>query len=84
MKTTKFDLTTTAVVVVPAEPFSRQTSLHTSTGSSYIGGSTVSSTTGLHIPNGNTLQLTIPANETLYGVSNATSTLIVLDPGTVD
>ena len=84
MKTTKFNLTTTAVIVCPAEPFTRQSTLHTSSGSSYVGGSDVSSTVGVHIPNGNTLQLTIPANEALYAASNSTSTLVVLDPGTVD
>lgn len=84
MKTTKYDLATTAVIVCPAEPFTREATFHTSSGSSYIGGSNVSSTLGIHIPNGSTLQLVIPPNDPLYAASNSTSTLIVLEPGNVD
>jgi hypothetical protein len=81
VKANKFTVNATATKIVNAEPMTRTVYIHSSTGSIYLGGSTLTSTAdGLHLPNGNTLAVTIPANETLYAIDGAgTATAIVLD-----
>lgn len=83
MKSIATTVTTSATLIVSADNKERTVYLHSGTGSVYIGGSNVTSSTGLHLPNGSTLEMVIPINETLYGItSSATQTLITLTPDT--
>lgn len=81
MKNTAHTITTTPSLIIPADNKSRTVYLHSGTGSVYIGNSTVSSSTGIHLQNGTTIEMFIPDNETLYAVTAAASqTLITLTP----
>lgn len=81
MKSTAVTVASTPTLIVPADNKNRDIYLHSSTGSTYIGGSTVSSQTGLHLPNGTTMTVFIPASETLYAITAAsTHTMVVLTP----
>jgi hypothetical protein len=81
VKTNKFTVNATATKIVNAEPMTRTVYIHSSTGSIYLGGATLAATTdGLHLPNGNTIAIAVPANETLYAIDGAGgATAIVLD-----
>lgn len=83
MKTTSHTVNSTPSIVVAADDQNRTVYLHSGTGSVYIGGSNVTSSTGLHMPNGTTMTMFIPSRETLYAVTSASSqTFIVLTPDT--
>lgn len=81
MKNTAYTITTTPSLIIPADNKTRTVVLHSGTGSVYIGNGNVTSSNGVHLQNGTTLQLVIPDNETLYAVTAAASqTLITLTP----
>lgn len=86
MKSTKYTVETTAVKIAAAEPFTRTIYVHTTSGSIYLGGATITDTAnGVHVPNGNTLEVLIPANETLYAIDGGGgATVVVLESGAVD
>lgn len=71
MKSVAHTVSTTATLVVEADDITRTVILHSGTGSVYIGGSTVTTATGIHMTNGSTLSLVIPANQTLYAITPA-------------
>jgi hypothetical protein len=81
VKANKFTVNATATKIVNAEPMTRTVYVHSATGSAYLGGSTMASTAdGLHLPNGNTITITVPANETLYAIDGGGGvTVVVLD-----
>ena len=81
MKNTAYTITATPTLIIPADNKNRTVVIHSGTGSVYLGNGTVSSTNGIHLPNGTTIELSIPYNETLYAVTAASSqTLITLTP----
>lgn len=81
MKSIATTVTTSPTLVIAADNKERHCYVHSGTGSVYIGNSTVTSSTGLHLPNGTTMALVIPANETLYAVAGSSSqTMITLTP----
>lgn len=81
MKSVATTVTTTATLICAADNQNRTVYLHSGTGSVYIGGSDVTSSTGVHLPNGTAMSLFIPANETLYAITSASSqTLVTLTP----
>lgn len=81
MKSVATTVTTSATLVIAADNKERTCYLHSGTGSVYIGGSTVSTSTGVHLPNGTTIEIVVPANETLYAITPAsTQTMITLTP----
>jgi len=81
MKSFATTVTTTPTLVVPADDINRTIYLHSGTGSVYIGGSNVTSSTGVHLTNGTTIQLFVPLKETVYAVTSASSqTLITMTP----
>ena len=83
MKSVAHTVTTTATLVCAADDQNRTVYIHSGTGSVYIGGSNVTSSTGIHLPNGTTMQLFIPAKETLYAITaSASQTMITLTPDT--
>ena len=86
MKTTKYIVNSTPQLIVPAEQFTRTVYIHSATGSIYLGAATNTDTSaGLHIPNGNTLSVTVPPNETIYAIDGAGgATAIVLDWSATD
>ena len=82
MKSTKYTVTTTAQIVVPAKNFNRGVYTHiTGNGIVYLGDSTVTSATGTPTEKHTTpFSLFVPAGETIYAiVATATEDLRVLD-----
>ena len=81
MKTSAVTVNTTATLLIAADDTTRVCYLHSGTGSVYVGGSDVTTSTGIHLPNGTTMQLTVPFKETIYGiVTTGTQTMRVLTP----
>jgi hypothetical protein len=81
MKTSATTVTTAATLLIAADNKDRICYLHSGTGSVYVGGSDVTSSTGIHLPNSTTMQITVPFNETIYGItSTSTQTMRVLTP----
>jgi hypothetical protein len=81
MKTSAVTVTTSATLLVTADNKERIVYLHSGTGSVYVGGSDVTASTGIHLPNGTTMQISVPFNETIYGItSSSTQTMRVLTP----
>lgn len=82
MHSTSITLTTTPTIVVASDDKNRTVYLHNPSGvKAYLGNSTVTTSTGLHLDNGATLTIDVPLRETLHGVVAAGShTVIVLLP----
>ena len=81
MKTSAVTVNSTATLLVAPDNKDRIVYLHSGTGSVYVGGSDVTASTGIHLPNGTTIQMTIPFNESVYGVTSAaTQTMRILTP----
>jgi hypothetical protein len=80
MKSIAVTVTTSATLVVAADNFPRTCYLHSSSGSIYIGGSDVTTSNGLHLTNGSTLEVFVPTNETIYAISAGSHTIRVLTP----
>jgi hypothetical protein len=79
MKTSAVTVGTTATLLIAADNKDRVCYLHSGTGSIYVGGSDVTAATGIHLPNSTTMQLSVPFNETIYGITSAsTQTMRVL------
>ena len=73
---------TTSVLIVASDDKYRQVTLHNAGGGKvYLGASTVTSTTGVHLGNGESLTIEVPISETLYAISaSGTNDVIVLLP----
>lgn len=73
---------TTAILVIAADDKYRQVTLHNAGGGKvYLGGSNVTSTTGVHLGNGESLTIEVPIRETLYAISaSGTNAVITLLP----
>ena len=83
MRSTQTSVTTTATLLVAASTVNREIYLHASSNTSiYLGGSTVTTSNGfLFEKDDGYLKVTIPPNETLYGiVATGTETVTVLLP----
>lgn len=81
MKSSAITVGTTATLLIAGDNQPRVVYLHSGTGSIYIGGSDVTSATGIHLPNGTTMQINLPFNEPLYGITSAsTQTMRTLTP----
>jgi hypothetical protein len=81
MKSSVITVGTTATLLIAADNLPRVIYLHSGTGSIYVGGSDVTSATGIHLPNGTTMQIDLPFNQTLYGITSAsTHTMRTLTP----
>jgi hypothetical protein len=82
MKSTKYTVTTTAQIVVPAKNYNREIYTHViGNGIVYLGGSDVTSANGTSTEKHTTpASFFVPAGETLYAiVESATEDLRVLD-----
>jgi len=81
MKTSAITVGTTATLLIAADNKERICYFHSGTGSIYVGGSDVTAATGIHLPSNTTMQLNVPFNETIYGITSAsTQTMRVLTP----
>lgn len=81
MKSAAVTVTTSPTLLIAADNHNRICYLHSGTGSVYIGGADVTSSTGIHLSNGTTIEITMPINETIYGItSSSTQTMRVLTP----
>lgn len=81
MKSAAVTVTTSPTLLIAADNQNRVCVLHSATGSIYIGGADVTSSTGIHLSNGTTIEITMPINQTLYGITNSsTHTIRVLTP----
>ena len=75
---TQVTVTTTAQVIVNLDNVTQYVTLH-SKGATFIGNSSVTSTTGLHVENGVTVNLVLPEGCDLWAITNSgTHTLAVL------
>ncbi|CAB4147144.1 hypothetical protein UFOVP519_13 [uncultured Caudovirales phage] len=81
MKSTAITVTTSPTLLIEADNQNRVCYLHSGTGSVYVGGSDVTASTGIHFPNGTTMEITLPIGETIYGItSSSTHTMRILTP----
>jgi len=81
MKSVAVTVTTSPTLLIAADDQNRICYLHTTSGSSYLGDSTVTSSSGLHLPNNQTIEIHLPLGETLYGVAGTGTTNVrVLTP----
>ena len=81
MKSVAVTVTTSPTLLVAADNQTRIIWLHTTSGSSYLGGSTVTDATGLHLENNSTMEIHLPLGESLYGIaSSGTTNVRVLTP----
>jgi hypothetical protein len=81
MKAQAFTVGTSPIVLITADNQNRVCYLHASSGSVYLGGSAVTASTGLHLSNNQTITITLPLGEALYGIaSSGTTDVRVLSP----
>ena len=84
MKSISVSVGTAPVLCVASDDFNRTVYLHNAgSGKIYLGGSSVTSSTGFHLANAESVSLFIPQKETLYAVTaSSTHAVIVLTPDT--
>ena len=81
MKSVAVTVTTSPTLLISADDQNRICYLHTTSGSTYLGDSAVTSSSGLHLPNNQTIEIHLPLSETLYGVAGTGTTNVrVLTP----
>jgi hypothetical protein len=81
MKSTAVTVTTSPTLLISADNQNRICYLHSTSGSTFLGDSEVTSSTGLHLPNNQTIEIHLPLGETLYGItSSGTTNVRVLTP----
>lgn len=74
MKSIAVTVTTSPTLLIAADNQNRICWLHTTSGSTYLGNSAVTSSSGLHLENNSTMEIHLPLGETLYGVTNTGTT----------
>lgn len=74
MKSVAVTVTTSPTLLIAADNQNRICYLHSTSGSSYLGNSAVTSSSGLHLPNNQTIEIHLPLGETLYGVAGSGTT----------
>ena len=78
MKFSQTTVTTTATLLVAADPHDQTVLLHSAQGAAYIGNATVTASTGFKIDNGDKVTLPLGAYEALYAItSSGTDTVYV-------
>jgi len=81
MKSVSVTVATTATLLVAADNQNRTCYFHSTSGSTYLGNSTVTTSSGLHLPNNATITITLPSGESIYGITNTGTTDVrVLTP----
>lgn len=81
MKSIAVTVTTSPTLLIAADNQNRICWLHTTSGSTYLGDSAVTSSSGLHLENNSTMEIHLPLGETLYGITGTGTTNVrVLTP----
>jgi hypothetical protein len=81
MKSVAITVTTSPTLLISADNQNRICYLHTTSGSSYLGDSAVTSSSGLHLENNSTMEIHLPFGNDLYGITNTGTTNVrVLTP----
>jgi hypothetical protein len=81
MKSVAITVTTSPTLLMSADNQNRICYLHSTSGSTYLGDSAVTSSSGLHLPNNQTIEIHLPLGETLYGIAGSGTTNVrVLTP----
>ena len=82
MIATAVTVQTSPTLIAPSDNKWRKIYIHNSGGQKiYLGGSSVSTSTGFHLGNGEALDLELPIGESLYGVvAESTNIINVLTP----
>lgn len=79
MQSAVITVTTTATLVVADDDIPRTVYLHNTGGATvYLGSSSVTTSSGFHLPNGDTLTIIVPQRETIYGITSGGSCDIAL------
>jgi len=74
-------VTTSPTLILAADNQPRTCYFHSTSGSTYFGDSSVTTSSGLHLPNNQTITIQVPFGETLYGITNTGTTNVrVLTP----
>jgi hypothetical protein len=74
MKSVAVTVTTSPTLLIAADNQNRICWLHTTSGSTYLGDSAVTSSSGLHLENNSTMEIHLPLGETLYGITTTGTT----------
>jgi len=84
MKAVAVTVATTPTLIVASDDQNRWIYIHNGGGAKiYVGDSSVTTSTGFHIGNGESQQIFVPLKETLYGVvASSTNVINVLTPNT--
>ena len=69
--TSQVTVTTTATLLVTANRADQMVYLHSASGTIYVGGAGVTSSTGYKMDNGDKLSMQLSDNESLYGIATA-------------
>lgn len=82
MQSASVTVGTTAAVVIAADDKYRTVYLHNAGGGKvYLGGADVTSLTGFHLANAESMSLDVPLGETVYAISaSGTNAVIILRP----
>ena len=79
MRSTQTTVGTTAVVVVAADNIFRRVYLHHDSNQNvWLGGSNVTSLNGFHFPKEATMEVSVPANETIYAISDTADQIVAV------
>lgn len=77
IKSASVTLSTTRSVIALPHPGNRQIALHAK-GQVYLGGDDVTAANGYHMDNGDKLEITIPADVALYGITSSGSNVVTV------
>jgi len=82
MKSTAVSITTSPTLIIPADDKNRSIYIHNAGGAKiYIGDSNVSTSSGYHLGNGESQEISLPIRETIYAVvATGSNEIIVLAP----
>ena len=71
-------VTTTASVVVASSPFDQTVAIHSGSGTVYLGDSTVTTSTGYRMDNGDKIVLPVGDHEALYAITSSGTAILYI------
>lgn len=78
MKATLYDVGITPVLIAPAQHFERTVYIHSKSGISYIGNSTVTVGAGFPLKSGEAIAIVVPINEDIHAIDGAGGAVVVV------
>ena len=75
---TQKTISTTASQIVSALPFDQTIAIHSGSGTVYIGDSTVTSSTGYRMDNGDKITLPVGDHESLYAITSSGTAILYI------